>query len=282
MIKYLVMDLDNTFLRWDKSIPDENTEALRKLKDAGIKVIISSGRSNMSLDIYAEKLELDYEGNYIIAYNGCRIYEAKSKKVLREYLLDNKTAAKISDIVTKIIPNTLCYSNGKLYTENITYITKRYAKNSSLKLNKVDDLKSIMVGEVQKIIMIGEHKLLYGAYEEVIKKLGSDINAEMFYSSDDLFEFEAKNKNKGTALIELAEILNEPVSAFASIGDNQNDIEMIEYAGLGMAVANAVEGCKNAAKYITKKDCNNGGFAEACEYVLNRQTGGSCRNNITE
>ncbi len=270
MIKYLLMDLDNTFLRGDKSIPEENIKALEMMKENGIKVIISSGRSNMSLDIYAEKLGLNYEGNYIVAYNGCRIYEAKSKKVLTEYLLDHKIAAEISDIVTKMIPNTLCYSDSKLYTENITEITKRYAYNSSLKLYRVEDLKSVMTEDVvQKIIMIGEHEKLYGAYEEVVNKLGKDINAEMFYSSVDLFEFEAKSKNKGTSLLELAEILNEPVSSFASIGDNQNDIEMIEYAGLGMAVANAVEGCKKAASYITKADCDHGGFAEACNYVIN-------------
>ncbi|MCD7777750.1 MAG: Cof-type HAD-IIB family hydrolase [Clostridiales bacterium] len=268
MIKYLVMDLDNTFLRADKSIPEENITALKMLKEKGIKVIISSGRSNMSLDIYAEKLGLDYEGNYIIAHNGCRIYEAKSKKVLREYLLDNDTAAKISDIVTEIVPNTLCYSNSRLYTENITEVTKRYAKNSSLVLNRVDSLKSIIEGDVQKIIMIGEHETLYGAYRQVVEKLGSEIDAEMFYSSNDLFEFEAKGKNKGTALLELAEILNEPVEVFAAVGDNQNDIEMIAYAGLGMTVANGVEGCKKAAKYITKADCENAGFAEACNYVL--------------
>ncbi|MCD7904692.1 MAG: Cof-type HAD-IIB family hydrolase [Clostridiales bacterium] len=279
MIKYLAMDLDNTFLRADKSIPEENIDALKKMKDIGIKVVLSSGRSNMSLDIYAERLGLDYEGNYIIAYNGCRIYEAESKKVLRKYLLDNKIATEISGIVTKIIPNTLCYSGSRLYTENITEITKRYAKNSSLKLNPVDDLRSVMKEDaVQKIIMIGEHEKLYGAYEAVVNKFGEDINAEMFYSSDDLFEFEAKGKNKGTALLELAEILGESPEVFASIGDNQNDIEMIEYAGLGMAVANAVEGCKRVAEYVTKADCEKGGFAEACEYVIKSANRGKSPN----
>lgn len=262
------MDLDNTFLRGDKSIPKENITALKKAKNAGINVIISSGRSNMSLDIYAKELGLDYEGNYIIAYNGCRIYEAKSKRVISEELLDSKTAIDISNIVTKIIPNTLCYCSSKLYTESITEITKRYAKNSSLILNKVLRLGDTMQEQVQKIIMIGRHEDLYNAYLKVINELGEDIPAEMYFSSNDLFEFSAKGKNKGTGLLKLAEILNEPLSAFAAIGDNQNDIEMIDYAGMGLAVANAVEGCKKAACYTTKADCDSGGFAEAVDYVL--------------
>lgn len=270
-IKYLLADLDNTFLRRDKSIPKENMDALERAKKSGIKVIISSGRSNMSLDLYAKQLGLDYEGNYIIAYNGCLIYEAASKKVLCEELLDTETAKKISDIVTKIIPDTLCYCDSRLYTENITNVTERYAKNSSLILNHTDKLSGTMKNKVQKIIMIGRHEDLYGAYEEVIKKLGANVKAEMYYSSNDLFEFASKGKNKGTGLVRLAEILNEPLSHFAAVGDNQNDIEMIEYAGVGIAVSNAESGCKNAADYITEKSCDEGGFAEAVDYLLGIQ-----------
>ncbi|MCD8238074.1 MAG: Cof-type HAD-IIB family hydrolase [Clostridiales bacterium] len=271
MIKYFVTDLDSTFLRVDKSIPEENIEAIKEARDADINVIISSGRSNMSLDIFAKNLGLDYEGNYIIAYNGCRIYEAKSKKVLTENLLDGETARAVAGIVCKRVPNTLCYADSKLYTQNITPITKRYAFNSSLILNQVDDLRDVMTGDIQKIIMIGDHNDLYKAYEEVIEKLGKDINAETYFSSVDLFEFAAKGKSKGTAIKELAEILGEPLSAFAAIGDNENDIEMIEAAGFGIAVANAIDGCKEKADYVTELDCDNGGFAEGLRYVIRKR-----------
>ncbi len=273
--KYLLTDLDNTFLAPDKSIPKENTKALELAAKEGIRVILSSGRSNMSLDIYAKRLGLDYDKNYIIAYNGCRIYEAKSKRVISENLLDNKTAAGICRLVTDKAENTLCYKDSTLYTQNITDITKRYAKNSSLELNRVDSLAEIAgEGKIQKIIMIGEHGRLYNIGEAVRRAL-PDINAEMFFSSEDLFEFSAKGKNKGTALIELADFLNEPVSAFAAVGDNQNDIEMIENAGFGIAVANAAAECKNAARFVTSRDCAGGGFAEAVLCIISANRGKS-------
>lgn len=265
-------------MRVDKSIPEENLKALEEAKKAGIKVIISSGRSNMSLDIFAEKLGLDYDGNYIIAYNGCRIYEAKSKKVLTENLLDGKTARAVAGIVCPIVANTLCYADSRLYTENITEVTKRYAFNSSLVLNKVRDLREVMKGDIQKIIMIGEHKKLFEAYEEVVKQLGNNIKAETYFSSVDLFEFAAKGKNKGTAISELAEILGEPLSVFAAIGDNQNDIEMIETAGVGIAMENAIEECKIKADYVTSLDCDNGGFAEGLMYVIKSANRGKLPN----
>ncbi len=275
-VKYMLMDLDNTFLAPDKSIPEENIEALRLAKENGMKVILASGRSNMSLDVYAKRLGLDYEGNYIIAYNGCRIYEAKSKAVISENLLDNKTACHICRIVALEAENTLLYKDSRLYTQNITDITKRYAKNSSLELNQAESLADIAAeGEIQKIIMIGEHDRLFDVYKTVCESLDQSIDAEMFFSSEDLFEFSAKGKSKGTALVELAEYLGEPMTAFAAIGDNQNDVEMIAKAGFGIAVGNAVEECKKAARYVTVRDCAGGGFAEAVLCIISANRGKS-------
>lgn len=272
-IKYFLMDLDNTFLKEDKTVPKENLRALAKLKNMGIKVILCSGRSNMSLDVYAEKLGLNYKNNYIIAYNGCRIYEADTKKVLYEELLDKNTAISISNIVTKLIENTLCYYNGNLYSETENFITKRYAQRSSIKLNIVEKLSDVMRGDIQKIIMIDSHEKLINAYKKVTELLGDNIPAQMFFSSHDLFEFSAKGKTKGTALIKLSQILNEPLYRFAAIGDNENDADMIQYAGIGIAVANAVESCKLNADFVTEQDCNNGGFAYGAEYVISANRG---------
>ncbi len=269
MYKLILCDLDATLLDDNKNIPNINIVNIKKAIDKGCRFVLSSGRSNMSLNNFNKELGLNVKGCYCIGYNGGIIYEVDSLRVLIEHLLEGKFAVKAVRLCREYNVDLMVYYNERLYFEKPSERINLYAKRSKLIPIQVDNLENVCANDVSKVIIIGRNCILKDIEGEVYnRKMDSEMTT--FFSADDLYEFNPLNIDKGTALDELSNILKIDKSKIIAIGDNMNDISMIRKAGLGVAVRNGTDEIKAAADYITEKTNNEGAVAEVIEkFVLN-------------
>ena len=145
MYKIIFCDLDGTLLKDDKTLPEENAKAISYALSKGVKFVLCSGRSNMSLDVLNEQLGLVRENNYTVAFNGSTIYENVSKKKLINHLLKGEYGGEVLDILRQYPVNVLAYENEKLWCDKPTERIKRYARNSFIPYYVTEDLRFLTI-----------------------------------------------------------------------------------------------------------------------------------------
>ena len=257
----LASDMDLTLLSPGKDVPEGNKKAIKALQEAGIAFTIATGRSSFLVGKFAEDLGIDVP---IITSNGGSLFDAgerrqfasvdfKESKIrkLLEYLLDNDADATLySDEGIFFAP---C-SSRKFFVEGYN-VGVEPAKQSPI----IDIDKSFLDRDVlprfNKILLIKPNATLHDL-------MLSDPELEALASGVDLFDVMPRGVSKGNALLKLADYLNIPSDRTFAIGDNENDVPMIEAAKYGIAMGNGTEGAKKAAYYITA-DYDSLGFAKA-------------------
>lgn len=257
----LASDMDLTLLSPGKDVPEGNKKAIKALQEAGIAFTIATGRSSFLVGKFAEDLGIDVP---IITSNGGSLFDAgerrqfasvdfeesKIRKLL-EYLLDNDADATLySDEGIFFAP---C-SSRKFFVEGYN-VGVEPAKQSPI----IDIDKSFLDRDVlprfNKILLIKPNDTLHDL-------MLSDPELEALASGVDLFDVMPRGVSKGNALLKLADYLNIPSDRTFAIGDNENDVPMIEAAKYGIAMGNGTDGAKKAAYYITA-DYDSLGFAKA-------------------
>lgn len=263
----LLIDLDETLLNDKGEIPDINSEAIKQAYQKGIKIVLCSGRSNMSLKKFIDNLGVSKDG-YAIAFNGGIIYKTDTNEIISEHLLNDDYAREIIEKCRKYDVHIMMYCNQKLWIDRCTQKIEDYANKSKLVPVLVDNLINATVQPVSKVIIIGKNRILK-VVEEDFKNEGWNNKISTFFSSERLYEFNPLGIDKGSGLRELANYLNIDIKDVIAIGDNYNDISMIQTAGLGIAVKNANDEIKSIADYVTERDNNEGAVAEVIEkYIL--------------
>lgn len=269
MYKLMLTDLDETLLDNKGEIPEVNKRAIRKAIEEGFKVAICSGRSYMSLEKFILKLGLNVKGCLGICYNGGMIYEADTNKPIREHRLNRECALEIIKECRSFKGDIIVYIGNKLITERYTDNVRSYCERSVLTPIIVESFEEYINEDVSKILLIGSNDALIKVSEH-FEGLEIYNRLMMFFSSDILLEFNEKNVDKGTALEEIAELLNITTNEIIAVGDTYNDISMVQKAGLGVAVANGKEAIKREADYITQRTNSEGAVAEVLErFVFN-------------
>lgn len=267
MYKIIFCDLDGTLLDDNRNISDKNIEYINKAIINNCKFVISSGRSNMSLDYFNRYLNLDKSENYTVAFNGAYIYRTDTNEKLAEHLIQKDIAIEAIKLCRDFNVDIMVYKDEVLWFDNMTERVNSYAKRNMVNFKIVDKIENVLDKSISKVIIIGDNKELKKVENEVEK---SDINKIMttFFSSANLYEFNPYGIDKGTGLEELSSILNINVKDTIAIGDNYNDLSMIQRAGLGVCCSNGEAGVKKYADYVTLNDNNNGAVAEIIEKFI--------------
>lgn len=271
--KLICLDMDGTLLNDKKKISDRNKETIKKAHDKGIKVAISTGRVFASAHYYSELLGIKAP---IIASNGAYIREKDRDEVIYESCLERETCEKILKVMEKY--NFLKYFN----TCNEIIADKPFPKANiyrimneelpdymKVNLKVVEDLHEILNQEYEsriiKFISISEDYEKLNKAKKEVEEIGG---LEVVRSSLNNFEVMNKGCSKGRAVEILAEFYNIKKEEVICIGDSENDLSMIKYAGMGVAMGNADDEIKEIANYITDTN-NNDGVAKAIEkFVL--------------
>ena len=273
MIKLIAIDMDGTLLNEKKHIDKAQKEAIHEAVEAGIKIVLCTGRPLYGILPFYEELglsELDSEG-YVILNNGCSIHKTKDWKLIDQV---NFTSDDIDYLykfsegydINFTLVNDYYYFNiddrkptDELITDagfvfsDITNISLKEAKNGKHK--------------IIKIMFLGNPNIMANFQKEnesILKDKYSSVLSQPY-----IYEILPKGNNKGTGLKKLAKKLGIKQEEIMAIGDGNNDIEMFEYANYSVAMENGTELAKKAAKYETDSNENDGVAKAIRKYALN-------------
>ena len=271
MYKMIVADLDETLISLDRTISQDNINAIARATAAGVLFVPATGRGYNSVHETNKTLGLfDREGQYTISYNGGAITENKDERLLyfqgitfEEAEAIYKRGLTYDHICIHIYtPDQVWVRN--FYPEEVEYLAARQPCTEIFG----DDIDFLKGKEIVKAIYMNTDYDYLKRIEGEIKDLTKDMDVS--YSSNRYMEMNRKGVNKGSGLQRLCDILGIDIKDTIAIGDNFNDLSMIKAAGLGVGVANTVEAMKPECDYITKADCDHGAVAEVInKFIFN-------------
>lgn len=258
----LCTDLDDTLLTTDKQISEENKKAIEYFKNEGGLFTFATGRV-----VHGARMMLEHiaPNAPMVCFNGGGIYDFKRDKLLWSVYLDDE-AIEVVEFVDRNFPQ----AGIEVCTEDIVYVAKanRVVREHLMfeKLpEKYSDYHSIPEKWKKVLFMVEKEELA-----EIRSLLLNSEFADKYTfirSSPNYYELLPKNSDKGSGLIKLAEILRIDPKMTVGMGDNENDITLIERAGVGIAVANAIPEAREAADYITVD--NNSSAVSAVIHAIN-------------
>ena len=271
MIKLIACDLDETLLNSEKEITPANLAAIKKAEtEYGVIFVPATGRGYTCLDTVLEALETkDKEGEYIISHNGGVICENKGYRKLNFHTLAFEKAKELFEFGLKKNICIQVFTDQDVYAFQLNEEEKRWLfmfKPDSIvcEQNSIDFLKDEPIVKIlfQKTDMDYLHELAK-EMEPITKN-----QVAVSYSSNRYLELNAIGIDKGLGLRELASYLNIKKEETMAIGDNMNDLEMLQAAGVAVAVANAKPMIKEQSDFVTKADNNHDAIAEAIEQYV--------------
>lgn len=262
----IVLDLDGTLTNRDKKITPRTKEALMKAQDQGKTVVLASGRPTAGVMPLAKELELSYYGGYILSFNGGMIRNCQTGEVMFSRTLPEESNKRVIELAEEYQVDILTYENNQIITNNIqSEFVQLEAKINSMRIRQVEDMKKHVTYPVVKFLMMEDGGYLATVEPRVKAALGRDFSV---YRSEPFFlEILPKGIDKAQSLERLLERIGLKKEEMIACGDGYNDLTMIQYAGMGVAMENAVLPVKKAADYITLSN-NDDGVAHVVEKFM--------------
>lgn len=270
MKKILFTDLDGTLLNNEKVVSEGNRAAIQKLLDAGHYFVIATGRSVKNGYDVAKKLGLTMPGCYMVAYNGAVLFDCAKQKRCMEKALPMEHVQYLFQEAKKYGMHVQTYGKGdKILTETNSSELQFYidGHRRALDYEICEDVCQALDREPNKVLIIDrdEERILQFWREHKEWEKG---RCESTFSCKEYLEYLPVGVSKGSGVRMLCEILGVKIENAYAAGDERNDISMIEAAGVGIAMKNAVDEAKAVADYITEHDNNNDGIAEVIEKLI--------------
>ena len=262
--KILFLDLDGTLLNDQKEVTPGNRQAIEQAIAARHKVVIASGRPLKSTLAQAERLGLDGEGCYVIAYNGALVYDCARKTESFRKTLEMEDLFTAVDEANRRGVYIQTYEHEDVIVErpNDGENVRRYCNQVQLKHRVVEDLRKGLSEPPVKTLMIDfEDRAPLEAMQQWIRT-NMQGRVDCFFSNAYYLEVVPAGMNKGSAIRDLCRQLGIPMENSVAAGDQGNDISMLQAAAVGVAMQNAAAEVKAVADYITERDNNHDGIAE--------------------
>lgn len=254
--KLLALDLDDTLLNEKSRISRRNIKAIRGIVEKGMMVTIATGRMFRSALPYARELEVDLP---LITYHGALIKNAGSGEVLKHFPLPYDLALEILELGEKMDFHINFYFDDRLFVKEENENTKFYQQIAPIPVESVGELSRFISGkhmEPTKLTILN----LDGRIDELQQMLQEKymVQLSILQSRPHFLEITNSQATKGQALDFLARKEGILAEEIVAMGDSYNDLDMLQFAGLGVAVANAPEEVKNAADLITAPNTDDG------------------------
>ena len=267
MYTLLATDIDDTILAHDGSLPGITRRALGALHRAGVTLVFSSGRATSSLRPVVAKIIEPSDDEYLISYNGGRVTTFLSDRVLFEHTLDTSLVAEIMDLARRSGLHVHGYHEHDFIVERGAHTSEKwiqhYARSTQMSWKYVDDMVSALPGGTVKLLAIGDHEQLL-EQQKALRAIAAG-RFDTVFSRPNYLELIGPEVNKGKALALLTNHLRVPLESCIAFGDSNNDIEMLETAGLGIAVANARDDLKAAADIVLERSADEAALVELAE-----------------
>jgi len=268
-IQLLVLDIDGTIAGESNEIRQPVRRAIQAAQDRGVQVAIATGR------MYRSALRFHQEVGStlpLLAYQGAWIQDPATQKLHRHWPVSRQTAKQLLDYFEQEQLRTLLsvhfYINDQLYVRQLTPETKIYSERSNIEPIAVGDLRHVLTNEPTKVLALSDDTSVIDQLLGTLRRQYTP--AELYLTKSVATFFEATNPfvNKGAGVRYLAELLGLQAANVMTIGDNFNDVEMLEYARIGVAMGNAPAEVKAVAQWVAPDVEQDGAAAAIEEFVL--------------
>lgn len=242
-----VFDLDGTLVRRDLTIAKTSLSGLHSLQRQGLQVTVATGRILKAAAPYIHQARIDLP---VILYNGSIVLDPCSKKVLYERRIQRSHAIAALNCVRAYPVDPQLYlqpTDEVFFVEKLTPLTAAFTQKDGIAAQVVGNLENFLDVDPLKILIIGERSDLLQLKDQM---LNQGLQLDPVLSEHNFLELLPPGSSKGAALAQLCASLDIPLSRVVAFGDNLNDVEMLQAAGLGVAMASGAEGLKNQADLV--------------------------------
>lgn len=265
--KVLVLDLDGTLTNSQKEITDKTLEAVFRMQEHGHKVVIATGRPTPGALPIAKKLKLEKFGGFIASFNGGQITDCGSGEVIYQQTLPKDIIPELFKLAEELNIGFISYDKtGIIAVDRPDKYIDLEARINHLPVSYKKNIAEYIDFPLNKCLGTAEPEVAPEKEQAFIEKFGDRINVSR--SEPFFIEITPKGIDKAASLEHLCEIIGSSRENMIACGDGFNDISMIEYAGVGVAMANAQEEVKAAADYITVSNDEDGVAKVIYEMIL--------------
>lgn len=265
--KLIISDVDGTLLDDSHRITEENKKAVAEYRKAGGLFSLATGRiEKTAINLHTE-LSLDLP---LILYNGAKIVDLKNNSTIYEKHLTREQAESALKALSSYPVSVIFYCDGEGYTTEYTNNIKVHADMEGILPNLSSDMAEVDLSRVNKILFAGNDDegddLLFAGYLREYEKL-CPVMPFIVRSNKKYLEILPEGVNKGAAVEFLARHLGIKIDEVMCFGDNLNDFEMIEKAGLGVAMGNGHDALKKIAGLVAPANTESGVAAVIRRYL---------------
>ena len=264
--KMIVLDLDGTLTNNKKEITPRTKQALMQAQAAGVHVLLASGRPTYGIVPLAEELKLKDNGGYILAFNGGKIIDCTNNEVLFEQKLDEQLVPILFQEAKKAGMEILTYQGeGIAATNKDDEYVQHEAFINKMPVTQYDDFLNQLVYPINKCLIVGNPTPLHELEIRLAKELEGKM--DVYRSADFFLECVPFGIDKARSLDRLISSLGISREEVIACGDGYNDLSMIRFAGLGVAMANAAKDIQSEADFVTLSN-EEDGVAHVIEHFI--------------
>lgn len=257
MYRLIALDLDGTVLTSRVDILPSTVEAVAYARSKGVKVIVCTGRIVGEAAVFSKELGAS---SLLISAGGAAISDVRNSRNVKEWAMPWDIGAQVAQAVQNRPVTLMIYVGDRLYlnpySDEILSGSRRTEGFWASKVVLPDIAATIREHKfpVSKVFARGDTAVLAEALGEINQLPGIHITR----SAENNFEVMPKGVNKGVALRELAHVMGISMSEVMAIGDSDNDSDMLQIAGMPVAMQNGDDAVKHLAKFVTDTNDNDG------------------------
>lgn len=270
-IRMIALDMDGTLLHNHGSLSKEGMDALKQLRAKGIRVVIASGRPFYSISRILPDTLFDYGASA----NGQFIYDNKGNLISGKPDLDEMDIKELMRYLYQY-PMVMSYSDGEQFLHTCSPAYHAFASLFSFARRVYHKLRGVpfykeTITPLAKVHLTSTSKLCFAGSPKTLRKFVQHVNRKKystFFVSPGWLEIQTAGVSKGAALKDIAKLENIDISMTAAIGDGENDIPMIQAAGIGVAMGNAMNSVKACADEIALPNSKDGAVRWIVDHLL--------------
>jgi hypothetical protein len=272
MVKAILLDIDGTLTNSQKDITPLTRDALLKAQDKGVVLVLASGRADVGLHKFADILDMKNHGGVFVAFNGAKSLNYKTGEVYFEQAMTVDQGKRVLEHMKKFEVASVIDHGEFMWTNNAYFTIERdgapwliieyEAHNNGFLVCEQRDLPARVDWGINKILNAGQPEYLQEHWQEMQAPFEGELSG--MFTAPFYYEFTPLGVDKSRALAETFAAMGIDPSEVVAFGDAQNDRTMLEWAGCGVAMGNAVDEVKAIADYVTDS-CDEDGIATALE-----------------
>ena len=255
----LVLDIDGTLVGSDKTISEKTREAIIKAQQRGKIVAIASGRSIAGIRKTASNISLEQYGGYVIAYNGTTVVNCKTGECIYNQMVPKELVKPVYEAAKRVNAGIVVYNDNTkemISGNGLNEYIKIDAEACNVTINEVSDFVKAVNFPFNKFLLSGKPEHMAEVEKIMAKEFGDRLN--VFRSDPFYVELLPRYVDKGVAVEKLVKHLDIQREKVICIGDSYNDLPMLRFAGMGVAMGNAQQEVKEMADYVTASNDEDG------------------------